>query len=129
MKKLALLILLLSLAFSQSVPTKMDDTHYVANGRDASSDQWIQSINVDGSYTITANDSLKHDTNATYNEICSIDATHVLVAYNDVSTTNIVIKTYEFAFPSTGWAHSVNGVSAPTKVNNVEDFTKVIGVE
>ena len=107
---------------------KLNGNIYAINSRDANSDQHIHSASVDGSYDVTANGDYEHYLNATYNEIVRIDDTHAIVAYNDLADNNIVVKTFEFP-GATGWAHSVNGVSTPTKVNGVEAPTKVNGVE
>ncbi|MFC1709973.1 hypothetical protein ACFL2J_07965, partial [Candidatus Omnitrophota bacterium] len=61
---------------------KIDDTHYMLAYSLTSGSGWIRTYSIDGSYSITEEDALNHETvSCSYNSLVKIDDTRYMLAY------------------------------------------------
>ena len=77
----------------------IDSTHFILAYAGDSTDGYIKTFSVDGSYDITEIDSLEHDTAyGQYNSLVKIDATHFILAYTGDGNDGY-IKTFTTGVP------------------------------
>jgi len=105
--------------------------NFIWSWADGDSDgQWRgYTINL-STYAITAVDNqVEYDpTTIGMIDMARYNTTHFLTAYPS-ATGDGQISVATYVPPSTGWAHTINGVASPTSVSGVEPPTSVSGVE